>query len=207
MKNYTLGLLTKKFIQNKVSRNLAILWHDCFYEHAFPESYDMDYFIGKLNSLMESTHSSGDKVDIQELYYQNDIESQYNVEKCIQNNKEEDTLLAIKNLEQLSDRQDTEEVRALYDAGSYIANQPYKMFLVQSSLRHNRATVDDETMLRSFDNMFCIWPIDFQNQKIQVEKTPTRNVIHHWNQKQEQEARIRRKNCFRKWGFCNIDPR
>ena len=46
---------------------------------------------------MESTHSSGDKVDIQELYYQNDIESQYNVEKCIQNNKEEDTLLAIKN--------------------------------------------------------------------------------------------------------------
>ena len=116
----------------------------------------MDYFIGKLNSLMESTHSSGDKVDIQELYYQNDIESQYNVEKCIQNNKEEDTLLAIKNLEQLSDRQDTEEVRALYDAGSYIANQPYKMFLVQSNLRHNRATVDDETMLRSFDNMFCV---------------------------------------------------
>ena len=47
--------------------------------------------------------------------------------------KKEDILVVIKNLERLSDRQDTEEVRALYGAGSYTFNEPYKKFLVQSS--------------------------------------------------------------------------
>ena len=62
--------------------------------------------------------SAREKADIQGIYYPNDVEYQHAVEKCIQNYKKGDILVVIKNLERLSDRQDTEEVRALYGAGS-----------------------------------------------------------------------------------------
>ena len=74
---------------------------------------------------------------MQGIYYQNDVEYQHAVEKCIQNYKKGDILVVIKNLERLSDRQDTEEVRALYGAGSCTVNKPYKKFLVQSSEWHS----------------------------------------------------------------------
>ena len=77
------------------------------------------------------------QIDIQGLYYQNDVEIQHNVEKYIQNYKKEDILVVIKNLERLSDRQDTEEVRTLYGAGSYTVNEPHKKFLFQSSEWHS----------------------------------------------------------------------
>ena len=67
---------------------------------------------------------------MQGIYYQNDVEYQHAVEKCIQNYKKGDILVVIKNLERLSDRQDTEEFKALYSAGSYAVNEPYKKFLV-----------------------------------------------------------------------------
>ena len=51
----------------------------------------------------------------------------------MQNYKKEDILVVIKTLERLSDRHDTEEVRALYRARSYTVNEPYKTFLVQKS--------------------------------------------------------------------------
>ena len=39
----------------------------------------------------------------------------------------------IKNLQRLSDRQDTEEVKAFYGAGNYPIAGPYKSFGIQSS--------------------------------------------------------------------------
>ena len=39
----------------------------------------------------------------------------------------------IKNLQRLSDRQDTEEVRAFYGAGNYPIAGPYKRYCIQSS--------------------------------------------------------------------------
>ena len=77
--------------------------------------------------------SAREKTDIQGFYYQNGVEFQYAVKKCMQNYKKEDILVVIKTLERLSDRHDTEEVRALYRARSYTINEPYKTFLVQRS--------------------------------------------------------------------------
>ena len=89
-------------------------------------------------NLIETViQSARAKPDLQGLCYQNDVESQHAVEKCIQNHKKEDILVVIKSLERLSDWQDTEEVNALYGAGSYTVNEPYKKFLVQSSEWHS----------------------------------------------------------------------
>ena len=174
-------------------------------EYGLAESYDTDDFNAKLISLKEKwealipghygwfdinrktlfietvIQSARAKADIQGFCYQNDVESQHAVEKCIQNYKKEDILVVIKNLEQLSYQQDTEKVRALYDAGSYTVNKPYKMFLVQSSEWHNWSDSRRQDMSRSSDNMFHVWLIDLQNQKIQVENAPIRNIIDHWN--------------------------
>ena len=130
-------------------------------EYGLAESYDTDDFNAKLISLKEKweafipghygwfdinrktlfietvIQSARAKADIQGLCYQNDVKSQHAVEKCIQNYKKEDILVVIKSLERLSDRQDTEEVNALYGAGSYAVNEPYKKFLVQSSEWHS----------------------------------------------------------------------
>ena len=81
--------------------------------------------------------SARDGTNIQGLYYQNDVESQHAVEKCIQHYKKEDVLVVINNLQRLSDRQDAEEVRALYGAGNYRLAESYRKFLVKSSEWHN----------------------------------------------------------------------
>ena len=130
-------------------------------EYGLTESYDMDDFNAKLISLKEKwealiprfygwfdinqktlfietvVQSAREKADIPGFYYQNNLESQLTVKKCIQNYKKEDILVVIKNLKRLSDRQDTEEVRALHDAGSYTINEPYKKFLVQGNELHS----------------------------------------------------------------------
>ena len=132
-----------------------------YYEYGLAESYDTDDFNTKLISLEEKwevlipgfygwfdnnrktlfietvIQSAREEADIKGLYYQNNVESQHAVKKCIQNYKKEDILVVIKNLEQLSDRQDTEGVRALYGAGSYTVNELYKKFLIQISESHS----------------------------------------------------------------------
>ena len=151
-----------------------------YYEYGLTESYNTDDFNAKLISLKEKwealisgfygcfditrktlfvetvIQSAREKADIQGFYHQNDAESQHTVKKCIQNYKKEDILVVIKNLEQLSYQQDTEKVRALYDAGSYTVNKPYKMFLVQSSEWHNWSDSRRQDMSRSSDNMFHV---------------------------------------------------
>ena len=71
------------------------------------------------------------------LYYQNDIGFQHAVQKCIQEYKKRDVATVIKNLQRLSDRQDVEEVRALYGSGNYSIAEPYKRFCIQSSEWHS----------------------------------------------------------------------
>ena len=150
-----------------------------YYEFGLAESYDTDDFNAKLISLEEKwkalipgfygwfdisrktlfietvIRSAREKADIQGLYYQNDLESQHAVKKCIQNYKKEDILVVIKNLERLSDRQDTEKVRALYGAGSYTINH-IKSFWFKAVSGIAGATVEDEAILRSSDNMFRV---------------------------------------------------
>ena len=60
------------------------------------------------------------------LYYQNDIKSLHAVQKCIKEYKKRDVAAVIKNLQRLSNRQDEEEVWALYGAGNYSIAGPYK---------------------------------------------------------------------------------
>ena len=75
--------------------------------------------------------------NVKSLHYQNDIESQHAVQKCILEYKNRDITTVIKNLQRLSDRQDAEEVRALYGAVNYSIAGPYKRFRVQSSKWHS----------------------------------------------------------------------
>ena len=70
-------------------------------------------------------------------YYRNDIESAHAVQKCILEYKKRDIDTVIKNLQWLSDRQDTEEVKALYGAGNYSIAGPYKRFCIESSEWHS----------------------------------------------------------------------
>ena len=101
--------------------------------------------------------SAREKADVQGLYDKNDVESQHVFEKCIQNCKKENILVVIKNLKRLSDRQDTEEVKALYGGGSYTVNKAYiKSFWFKAVSGIAGATAEDKTMLRSSDNMFHV---------------------------------------------------
>ena len=75
--------------------------------------------------------------NVEGLYYQNDIGFQHAVQKCIQEYKKRDVATVIKNLQRLSDRQDVEEVRALYGSGNYSIAEPCKRFCIQSSEWHS----------------------------------------------------------------------
>jgi len=114
------------------------------YEYGIVESLDEDDLCIKLDSLKDKWNalipgfhtwfienrkemfigsvidSARKDIKIDGLFYQNDVESLHHVEKCIQGYKKEDVLQVIRNLKRLSDRQDAEEVRALYGAGSYV---------------------------------------------------------------------------------------
>ena len=117
-------------------------------------------------NLIETViQSARAKPDLQGLCYQNDVESQHAVEKCIQNHKKEDILVVIKSLERLSDRQDTEEVNALYGAGSYTVNEPYKKFLVQSSEWHSWSDSRRWDHVKKFRQYVPSMTDRFSNQK------------------------------------------
>ena len=111
-----------------------------YYEYELAQSFDEETFQAELASLEKNWETTvpgfhewflkhrkvifEEKViqlvrlnsDVEGLYYQNDIESQHAVKKCIQEYKKRDVATAIKNLQRLSDRGDAEEVRVLYGA-------------------------------------------------------------------------------------------
>ena len=57
--------------------------------------------------------------------------------KDVYKSTKKDVVSVIKNLQQLSDRQDAGEVRALYGAGNYSIARSYKRFCIQSSEWHS----------------------------------------------------------------------
>ena len=75
--------------------------------------------------------------DVNGLFYQKDMESIHAVEKCIQNYTKEDVVLVIENLKKLSDRQDLEEVRALFGTGNFVLSAPYQRFKLDSGTWHS----------------------------------------------------------------------
>ena len=74
--------------------------------------------------------------NVEGLYYQNEIESQHVVQKCIQKYKMRDFATMIKNMKGLSDREDAEKGGVLYGAGNYSIAGPYKRFCMKSSESH-----------------------------------------------------------------------
>ena len=101
-----------------------------YYEYGLAESLDEDNFPEKLASLEERRKTTIPRFhewflnhwkvlfeesgiqsvcinfNVQGLYYQNTIESKHSDQKCIQEYKDRDVVTVIKNLLQLSDRQD-----------------------------------------------------------------------------------------------------
>ena len=75
--------------------------------------------------------------DVRGLYYQNDVESLHHVEKMNQNFEKKTVKEAIGNTQNLSDRQDSEEVRAIYGAGNYVLSTVYKQFFLPGATLHN----------------------------------------------------------------------
>jgi len=84
------------------------------------------------------------------LYYQNDIESLHSVEKCIQGFQKKDVITVIQNLKKLGDRQDLDEIRAIYGAGNYKLAVPYKGFFVSSEKWHGWSSARKQEHLKKF---------------------------------------------------------
>ena len=148
----------KKKSKYKISKDLYGEQCGTYYEYGLAESLDADNFQAKFfrrkvensstwiswflkhqkvfleESMIQSVCISS---NVEDLYYQNDIESQYSVQKRIQEYKKRDVATVRKNLSRLSDRQDTEEVRALYGAANYSIARPCKRFCIQNSEWHS----------------------------------------------------------------------
>ena len=107
------------------------------------------------------------------LYYQHDVESLHHVEKINQSFKKKIVKEAIWNIQKLSDRQDSEEVRAIYGAGSYVFSAAYKQFFVPSATWHNW-TVErkKKTMSKSFEITSKMFPTAFRDRKM-LDENPT----------------------------------
>ena len=61
----------------------------------------------------------------------------HHVEKVNQNSEKKPVKEAIRNIQKLRDRQDSEEVRAIYGADSYVLSAAYKQFFVPRATWHN----------------------------------------------------------------------
>ena len=165
----------KKHSKQEILKDMYGERQGTYYEYGLAESFDEDDFKAKLLSLREKweafvpgfydwfqknrsvlfvenvIQSARENADINGLYYQNDVESQHAVQKCLQNYKKEDVATVIRNLQRLSDRQDAEEVRALYGAGNFSIAEPYKRFSIQSNVWHSW----DDKRRRDHIEKFC----------------------------------------------------
>ena len=132
-----------------------------FYEFGLADAFNKEDFEVKLASLQEKWNSfcpeffgwfkkkrsdffvesviqsAREGSDVHGLYYQNDVESLHHVEKMNQNFEKKTVKEAIGNIQKLSDRQDSEQVRAIYGAGNYVLSAAYKQFFVPSATSHN----------------------------------------------------------------------
>ena len=132
-----------------------------FYEFGLTDAFNKDDFVVKQASLQKKWNllcleffgwfkmkrsdffveiviqSARDGSDVRGLYYQKDIESLHHVEKMNQTFEKKAVKEAIGNIQKLSDRQDSEEARAIYGAGSYVLSTAYKQCSVTSATWHN----------------------------------------------------------------------
>ena len=72
-----------------------------------------DFFV---ESVIQSAR---ERSDVRGLYYQNDVESLHTLKRWIKISRKKAVKEAIGNIQKLSNRQDSEEIRAIYGAGSY----------------------------------------------------------------------------------------
>ena len=79
---------------------------------------------------------------------------------------------AIRNIQKLSDRQDSEEVRAIYGAGSYVLSAAYKQLSVPSATWHNWTVEQENIMSKGFEITSQILQTISWNQKM-LEENPT----------------------------------
>ena len=105
-----------------------------------------NWFKQKRQTLFASTvvQSAREGTDVCGLFYQNDIESQHFVVKKLA------VVDVIVSLEQMVNRQDQEEVRALYGGGSYEISKEYTRFLVDSARWHCWSSQRREQHLSTF---------------------------------------------------------
>ena len=68
------------------------------------------------------------QTDIKGLFYQNDIESLHAKQKQSQNFKRETVTAAISNIQNIIQREQNDEIRAIYGAGNYVLSPEYKKF-------------------------------------------------------------------------------
>ena len=97
--------------------------------------------------------SAREGTDVIGLFYQNDIESMHYVEKLKQSFQKLSVLEVINCLQQILTRQEEEEIRAIYGAGSYILADPYKQFRVDSARWHSWSKERRESHVSAL-NMF-----------------------------------------------------
>ena len=111
-----------------------------------------DWFVQKRRELFISSviQSAREGSNVNGLYYQNDIESQHSVEKCIQGFQKKDVITVVQNLKKLSERQELDEIRALYGAGNYKLAEPYKSFFVSSEKWHGWNSARKQDHLKKF---------------------------------------------------------
>ena len=119
-----------------------------------------DFFV---ESVIQSAREGSDLCG---LYYQNDVESLHHVEKMNQSFEKKTVKEAIGNIQKLSDRQDSEEVRAIYGAGSYILSTSYKQFLCQVLPGITGPLSEKKTMSKSFEITSKMFLRTLRNQKM-----------------------------------------
>ena len=76
----------------------------------------------------------------------------------------------ISNLKRLCDRQDVEEMRALYGGGSYILAKPYQHFKVDTQTWHGWSEAKRRSYLHSFRQYIPNVSDDFKKPKISGRK-------------------------------------
>lgn len=86
------------------------------------------------SSIIQSAREGTDMVG---LFYQNDVESMHYVEKLNQSFQKLSVLEVINCLQKFLTRQEEEEIRAIYGAGTYVLADPYKEFRVDSARWHS----------------------------------------------------------------------
>ena len=98
-----------------------------------------DWFLKKwrLDFVDRVIQSTREGSDVQGLYFQNDVEFMHFLEKLNQDFKKESIAIAIESLSQIAERQNLEEIRAIFLRGRYVLSQQYKQISVESSVWHS----------------------------------------------------------------------